>query len=133
MQEGWRRILTVEFSVRLVRTGKSLLMVQVSVSEPCRGRRERESGSDRAERTVVRSGDVLTFSQNIPRSHHMFMTRISYWAVWRGARGGKFQRLSQHKIKRFNLKKVARYPWFAESILQHLLQSCKQGPPLFKT
>lgn len=30
-------VLTVEFSVRLVRTGKSLLMVQVSVSEPCRG------------------------------------------------------------------------------------------------
>ncbi len=32
-------VLTVEFSVRLVRTGKSLLMVQVSVSEPCRGQR----------------------------------------------------------------------------------------------
>lgn len=29
--------LTVEFSVKLVRTGRSLLMVQVTVSEPCRG------------------------------------------------------------------------------------------------
>lgn len=41
---GWgevdtQLVLTVEFSVRLVRTGKSLLMVQVSVSEPCRGSR----------------------------------------------------------------------------------------------
>lgn len=33
-------VLTVEFSVRLVRTGKSLLMVQVSVREPCSGWRE---------------------------------------------------------------------------------------------
>lgn len=40
-------VLTVEFSVRLVRTGKSLLMVQVSVSEPCRGGEE-EVKSDRA-------------------------------------------------------------------------------------
>lgn len=62
MQEGWRRILTVEFSVRLVRTGKSLLMVQVSVSEPCRGRRERERVRQSRENsgTIRRRADIFT-------------------------------------------------------------------------
>lgn len=101
-------------------------------------RTERESGSDRAERTEVQSGDVRTFSQNtIKITSHVYDQNFILGRVElrQGRHIPKVVTTWNKKKKRFNLKKceVARYPWFAEGILQHLVQPCKQGPPLFKT
>lgn len=57
--QRWR-ILTVEFSVRLVSEGKSLLMVQVSVREPARGHTQPSPLSRLQYKSVISCNKIWT-------------------------------------------------------------------------